>query len=135
MLHSIGLSKIRLAGVSAARPGRPDWRAALVLACWPGSFALLLAYPDALALAAAVWAAAFALRGWPEAAALLAVPAAAARPNGFLLAVPFAYLAWRRGARYWIAAAAPVATAVAVHAYFWAHSGVYDSFLRAQSAG
>jgi hypothetical protein len=128
-------SAIAFVGVVAARPGGPDWRAALVLACWPGSFALLLAYPDALALAAAVWAAGFALRGWPEAAAPLGAIAAFARPNGFLIAVPLAYLAWRRGARYWVAAAAPVATAIAVHAYFWAHSGVYDSFLRAQSAG
>ena len=52
---------------SASRTGCPrsPLRSALALACWPGSFALALAYPDALALAAAAWAAAFALRGKP----------------------------------------------------------------------
>ena len=65
-------------GVSNGLPRSP-LRSALALACWPGSFALALVYPDALALAAAAWAAAFALRGKPLAAGALGV-VAAARP-------------------------------------------------------
>ena len=42
----------------AERTPRARLRTALALACWPGSFVLALAYPDALALAAAAWAAA-----------------------------------------------------------------------------
>ena len=34
---------------------RARMRTALALACWPGSFVLALAYPDALALAAGAW--------------------------------------------------------------------------------
>ena len=66
---------------------RSPLRSALALACWPGSFALVLVYPDALALAAAAWAAAFALRGKPLAAGALGVVAALARPNGVLIAL------------------------------------------------
>ncbi|MDQ2982515.1 MAG: hypothetical protein M3R70_01120, partial [Actinomycetota bacterium] len=75
------------------------------------------------------------LRGWPEAAALLGALAAFARPNGFLIAVPFVFLALRRGWRYWTAVAAPVATTIAVHAYFWAHSGAATVFFDAQREG
>ena len=57
-------------GLSNGLP-RSSLRSALALACWPGSFALALAYPDGIALAAAAWAAAFALRGKPLAAGTL----------------------------------------------------------------
>jgi len=119
--------------VGAANPRRRVWQSAVALACWPGSFALLLAYPDALALAAAAGAAALAWRGRPIPAAVLAALAVAARPNAFLIAIPLAAIARGRSRIYWLAVAAPLAVTVAVHAYFWERSGVWDAFVRAQS--
>jgi hypothetical protein len=119
--------------VGAANPRRRAWQSAVALACFPGSFALLLAYPDALALAAAAGATALAMRGRPIPAALLAAVAAAARPNAFLIVIPLAAIARGRSRIYWLAVAAPIAAAAAVHGYFWSRSGVWDPFLRAQS--
>lgn len=104
---------------------------ALALACWPGSFALAIAYPDALALAAAAWAAALALRGKPLAAGLLGAVAALARPNGVLIALPLAWVG-RRSARGWLGAGLPVAAAAAVEGYFWARSERATAFFDAQ---
>jgi hypothetical protein len=114
----------------AAGPPRP-LRSALALACWPGSFALAIAYPDALALAAAAWAAALALRGKPLAAGLLGAVAAVARPNGVLIALPLAWIG-RRSTRGWAGAALPVAAAAGVEAYFWARSDHARAFFDAQ---
>jgi len=111
---------------------RDRLRTALALACWPGSFVLALAYPDALALAAAAWAAALALRGRFLAAGLVGVIAALARPSGVLIVIPLAWLAWGKGPRAWLGAAAPVAAAAAVEAYFWSHSGDPTVFFDAQ---
>ena len=111
---------------------RSPLRSALALACWPGSFALALVYPDALALAAAAWAAAFALRGKPLAAGTLGVVAALARPNGVLIALPLAWLARGKGIRGWLGAALPVAAAAGVEAYFWARSDRATAFFDAQ---
>ena len=116
----------------AAGPPRARLRTVVGLACWPGSFALLLGYPDALALAAGAWAAAMALRGRFAAAGILGAVAALARPNGVLLALPLAWLAWGKGPRAWLAAAGPVAAAAGVEAYFWHHSGSSRAFLDAQ---
>lgn len=107
-------------------------RTALALACWPGSFVLALAYPDGLALAAAASAAVLALRGRLLTAGLVGVIAALARPNGVLIALPLAWLARGKGPRAWLGAAAPVAAAAAVEAYFWSHSGNSRVFLDAQ---
>jgi hypothetical protein len=111
---------------------RDRLRTALALACWPGSFVLALAYPDALALAAAAWAAALALRGRPLAAGLVGVVAALARPNGVLIALPLAWLARGKGPRAWLGAASPVVAAAAVEAYFWARSDDPTVFFDAQ---
>jgi hypothetical protein len=118
-------------GVSHGLPRSP-LRSALALACWPGSFALVLVYPDALALAAAAWAAAFALRGKPLAAGALGVVAALARPNGVLIALPLAWLARGKGVRGWLGAVLPVAAAAGVEAYFWARSDRSTVFFDAQ---
>ena len=107
-------------------------RSALALACWPGSFALAIAYPDSLALAAAAWAAALALRGRPLAAGVLGAVAAVARPNGVLIALPLAWLGRRAGLRGWAGAALPVAAAAGVEAYFWARSDHARAFFDAQ---
>jgi hypothetical protein len=125
-------SAFAFAGVVASSPSR-SWRAAVVLACWPGSFVLLLAYPDVIALAAAAWAAAFALRGRPWLAGLLGALAAFARPTGFLIALPLAFVA--RGSRpgRLFAAGAPIAATAAVHAFFWIRSGNATAFLDAQA--
>ena len=120
-------------GVALASPSRPSWRSAVVLACWPGSFLLLVAYPDALALAAAAWAAALALRGRPWLAGIVAAVAAGARPNGVLIAIPLA-LATRSGLTGRIfAAGAPIAAAGAVELFFWRRSGDPRVFFHAQS--
>jgi hypothetical protein len=116
----------------AEGPPRVRLRSALALACWPGSFALALAYPDALALAAAAWAAALALRGRPLTAGLLGAVAALARPGGFVIALPLAWLARRKGPRAWLGAAAPVAATAAVEGYFWARSDRATAFFDAQ---
>lgn len=118
-------------GLSNGLP-RSSLRSALALACWPGSFALALAYPDGIALAAAAWAAAFALRGRPLAAGGLGAVAALARPNGVLIALPLAWLARGKGPRGWVGAALPVAAAVAVEAYFWSRSDHATAFFDAQ---
>jgi hypothetical protein len=118
-------------GVSEGLP-RERLRTALALACWPGSFALVLAYPDALALAAGAWAAALALRDKPLAAGVLGAVAAAARPNGVLIALPLAWLARGRGPRGWIGAALPVAAAAGVEGYLWARSDDATVFFDAQ---
>ncbi|HEX6491767.1 MAG TPA: hypothetical protein VF002_10415 [Gaiellaceae bacterium] len=129
----IAASALAFAGVTAAAPSARAWRSAAVLACWPGSFMLLLAYPDVIALAAAAWAAAFALRGRPWLAGLCGAVAAVARPTGFLIAIALLFVA--RGSRpaRIFAAAAPVAAAAAVHAFFWERSGDPRAFLHAQA--
>src|SRR5207244_2933054 len=81
----VAASGVAFLGVAAASPSGQGRRAALALACWPGSFMLLLAYPDVLALAAAAWAAALVLRGRPFLAGALGAVAAVARPTGFLI--------------------------------------------------
>ncbi len=118
------------AGVAAAAPGGERRRTAIALACWPGSFVLALAYPDALALAAGAWACVLAARGRYAAAAALAAVAAVARPPGFLLAIPLVVLARGRGR---LVALAPVLAAAAVHAFFWVRSGSPFAFARAQA--
>ena len=118
-------------GLSNGLP-RSSLRSALALACWPGSFALALAYPDGIAFAAAAWAAAFALRGKPLAAGGLGAIAALARPNGVLIAIPLAWLARGKGPRGWLGAALPVAAAAGVEAYFWARSDDATAFFDAQ---
>jgi hypothetical protein len=125
-------SALAFLGVAAGSPARRPRETALALACWPGSLALLIAYPDVLALAAAAWAAALVMRGLPLAAAPLGAAAALLRPNGFLIAVPLLLLSRRRGLSYKLAAAAPVAAAVAVEIFFWARSGRADAFFHAQ---
>jgi hypothetical protein len=116
----------------AEGPPRARLRTALALACWPGSFVLTLAYPDALALAAAAWAAALALRGRLLTAGLLGAVAAVARPNGVLIALPLLWLARGKGPRAWLGPAAPVAAAAGVEAYFWSHSDNARVFFDAQ---
>jgi hypothetical protein len=135
VILAIGLAWVASAaaffGIANGLP-RAGLRSAVALACWPGSFALALAYPDGVALAAAAWAAAFALRGRPLLAGLLGALAAVARPNGVLIALPLALLAPRTGLRGWIGAAMPVAAAATVEAYFWRHSGRATAFFHAQ---
>ena len=126
-----GSSAAAFFGIASGLPGKP-LRSALALACWPGSFALAIAYPDALALAAAAWAGVLALRGKPLAAGLLGAVAALARPNGVLIALPLAWLARGKGPRGWLGAALPVAAAAGVEAYFWSHSGRATAFFDAQ---
>jgi len=129
---TLAASALAFLGVAAGSPaGRPR-QAALALACWPGSFALLLAYPDGLALAAAAWAAALVLRERPLLAVPLGAAAALLRPNGLLIALPLAWLARGKDWRYKLAAATPVAAALAVELFFWTRSGHVDAFFHAQ---
>jgi hypothetical protein len=118
--------------VAAVRDLVDRRRTALVLACFPGSVWLALVYPDALAVGAAAWACALAHRGRPLVAAVAGATAAAARPAGLLVAIPLAAIAARRGGRAWLAAAAPIASAAAVEAYFWYRTGAADAFFEAQ---
>src|SRR5439155_21202687 len=104
-------------GIAASSPSGQGRRAALALACWPGSFMLLLAYPDVLALAAAAWAAALVLRGRPFSAGALGAVAALARPTGFLIAIPLFFLAPGTRARA-DATGAPLPGSAAVLLYF-----------------
>ena len=129
---ALAASALAFVGVAAGSPARRPVQTGLALACWPGSFALLLAYPDALALAAAAWAAVLVVREAPLAAAPLGAAAALARPNGILIALPLALLARGRGAAYWLAAAAPVLAAGAVEGFFWNRSGEANAFFEAQ---
>ena len=125
-------SGLAFLGVAAGSPAGRPVQAALALACWPGSFALLLAYPDGLALAAGAWAAALVLREQPLAAAPVGAAAALLRPNAVLIALPLALLARGRGVAYKLAALAPVAAAGAVEIFFWERSGEFGAFFHAQ---
>jgi hypothetical protein len=127
----IAASGLAFLAVAAASPSGQRRRAAIALACWPGSFMLLLGYPDVLALAAAAWAAVFVLRGRPYLAGALGAVAALARPTGFLIAIPLLLVAEGPRARA-VAAGAPVAAAVAVQIYFWQRSGEFLAFFHAQ---
>jgi hypothetical protein len=126
-----GASLAAFLGVAAGRTGSP-LTSAFALACWPGSFALAIAYPDGLALAAAAWAAALALRDRPLLAGAVGSLAAFARPNGVLIALPLAWLARGRGPWAWIGAALPVAAAAGVEAYAWGRSDDATAFFDAQ---
>ena len=126
-------SALAFVGLASADPRRSGWRAAVALACWPGSFLLLLAYPDAVALAAAVWAAYFALRGNPWLAGPIAAVAAAARPNGVLIAIPLALATRSPLLGRAFAAAVPIAAAAAVEIFFWRRSGDPRAFFHAQA--
>ena len=125
-------SALAFLGVAAASPAGRPLEAAVALACWPGSFALLLAYPDGLALGAAACAAALFMRGKPWAAAPLGAAAALLRPNGVLIALPLLWLSRGRGLPYKLAGLAPVAAAAAVESFFWERSGKADAFFHAQ---
>jgi hypothetical protein len=125
-------SGLAFLGVAAGSPAGRPVPAALALACWPGSFALLIAYPDGLALAAGAWAAALVMRERPLAAAPLGAVAALLRPNGLLIALPLALLSRGRGIAYKLAALAPVAAAAAVEIFFWERSGRFGAFFHAQ---
>ena len=125
-------SGLAFLGVAAGSPAGRPVQAALALACWPGSFALLLAYPDGLALAAGAWAAALVLREQPLAAAPVGAAAALLRPNAVLIALPLALLARGRGVAYKLAALAPVAAAGAVEIFFWERSSEFGAFFHAQ---
>jgi Glycosyltransferase family 87 len=127
----IAASGLAFLGVAAASPSGRRRRAAIALACWPGSFMLLLAYPDVLALAAAAWAAALVLRGRPYLAGALGAVAALARPTGFLIAIPLLLVAQGPRARA-VAAGGPIAAAVAVQIYFWQRSDDFLAFFHAQ---
>ena len=127
----VAASGLAFLGIAASSPSGQGRRAALALACWPGSFMLLLAYPDVLALAAAAWAAALVLRGRPFSAGALGAVAALARPTGFLIAIPLFFVARGRRARA-VAAGAPLAASAAVHIYFWRRSGDPRAFIHAQ---
>ena len=119
-------------GVAAGSPAKRPRQAAIALACWPGSFALLLAYPDGLALACAAWAGALVLQRRPLAAVPLGAAAAMLRPTGLVIALPLALLARGRGPSYWLAAVAPIAAGVAVEIVFWTRSGDASAFFDAQ---
>ena len=125
-------SGLAFLGVAAGSPAGRPVQAALALACWPGSFALLLAYPDGLALAAGAWAAALVLREQPLAAAPVGAAAALLRPNAVLIALPLALLARGRGVAYKLAALAPVVAAGAVEIFFWERSSEFGAFFHAQ---
>ena len=127
----IAASGLAFLGVAAASPSGQRRQAAVALACWPGSFMLLLAYPDVLALAAAAWAAALVLRGRPYLAGAIGAVAALARPTGFLIAIPLLLVAQGPRARA-VAAGGPIAAAVAVQIYFWQRSGDFLAFFHAQ---
>jgi hypothetical protein len=129
---TLAASALAFFGLAASRPDRSRRHVALALACWPGSSALLLAYPDGLALAAGAWAAALALRDRLLAAGLVGAVAALARPSGFLIALPLAWLAHGKGPRAWAGAAVPMAAAAGVEAFFWERSGAATTFFDAQ---
>jgi hypothetical protein len=128
-------SLLAFAGVAAAGADFVSPRkTALAMACFPGSIWLALAYPDGLAVAAAAWACVLAGRGRPLASGVSGVIAAAARPSGFLVAIPLAVTAARRGGRFWLAPVFTVAATATVFAYFWERSGVANAFFRAQES-
>jgi hypothetical protein len=130
---ALAASGVAIAGVAAAAPSGRRVRAAAALACWPGSFLLLLAYPDVIALAAAVWAAALILRGRPWLAGILGAVAAVARPTGFLIAVPLVLVGRGPLPGRVFAGLAPLAGAGAVHGYFWTKSNDALAFVHAES--
>jgi hypothetical protein len=127
------MSALAFIGVAVSAPAPVSRRTALALASMPGSFALLLPYADGLALAFGSLAVFAARRGGWLWAASLAFLAAVARPNGFLLVLLVAGVAWgSTDRRRWVAVAAPIAGFVVVNCVFWASSGSPVAFLTAE---
>ena len=120
-------------GVAVSIPSGQRLRAGIALACWPGSFILLLAYPDVVALGAGAGAAALMLRGRPWAAGVLGFVAACARPNGFLLALPLLFAGRVSLLGRAFAVLATIGGGAAVHGYFWRKSGDALVFVHAES--
>jgi hypothetical protein len=114
-------------------------RAAVYAAVFPFSFLFSMAYPESLVLAATAAAGLAIVAGaWP-ACALAVAAAALARPQGALAALPVALAtreagatsAYRRGARWAAALAAPAALAV-FSVYLWRTVGDPLAWSRAQ---
>ena len=109
--------------------GRIAQRAVRLLALAPPSFALVLAYSEALylTLAVAVFLLAGRQRWWAAAAA--GYLAGLTRPVGALLALPVAYLAWQDRSQRRLGAAAAAAAPVAGAATFllWAQAALGDA--------
>ena len=74
----------------------PALRALALYALWPAAFILFAGFVESLVIALIVWSIYFARtdRGW--AAGLAGMFAGLAKAVGFLVAVPLAFLAWRR---------------------------------------
>jgi hypothetical protein len=130
---TLAASGLAIFGVSSGTPSRRLVRTALAFACWPGSFLLLLAYPDVIALAAAAWAGVMILRGRPWLAGIFAAVAAVARPTGVLIAIPLVLVAGTPLLGRIFAGLAPVAGAAAVHGYLWARSNDPRAFFHAEA--
>jgi hypothetical protein len=133
LVVTLAVSALAFVGVAWSSPSHRRSRTALALACMPGSVALLLAYPDGLALALATAAAIAATRGRWTVSALCGFLTAIARPNGFLIALLVAGIALRaRGRLRWLAVAAPPLGFVAVNVGFWISSGTPRAFVDAE---
>jgi len=88
-------------------PERTANRALLLLAVWPGSFILFAGYADSLVMALSVWSLCFARTArWPW-AGLLGFFAGSAKAVGAVVALPLAWLAWRKDRRQLWTAVAP----------------------------
>jgi hypothetical protein len=94
-------------------PDSTAFRALLLWAAWPASFALFAGYPDSLLLALAVWAIYFARSGNWLPAGTLGLLAGLTKALGCLTALPLLWIAWRQRDRGGIIPAALSAAGVA----------------------
>ena len=82
---------VALAGVRRmTRETRAANWAVWLVALFPGSLTMVMAYPDSLYLAGVVWAFIFVRRSQPARAGIAALVATSARPNGLLILLPLA---------------------------------------------
>ena len=112
-------------------------RSVVLMSAYPFAFFHSAAYTESLFTLAAVSAFNSFAAQRPMSAASWGFLAGLTRPNGFLLAVPFAVLAaraGRTGPRLWLAAAAPVAGLALFSAYIWHLTGRPFAWAEAHAA-
>jgi hypothetical protein len=100
-------------------------RAIALLAVWPGSFILFAGYADSLVMALSVWSLYCARTARWRWAGVLGFFAGSAKAVGAVLAVPLAWLAWRKDRRSVWTAALPLAGPAAFS--LWIRTAGYGS--------
>jgi hypothetical protein len=113
-------------------PDRTAARALVLLAVWPGSFILFAGYADSLVMALSVWSVYCARTDRWRTAGILGLFAGSTKAVGAVVAVPLAWLAWRKDRRQLWTAVLPLAGPAAFS--MWIRTAGYGSSAAAYAA-